>query len=276
MSLEPSGTRDVGPTGSGPGAPGIEDEEFWREFLTQGHRGERAARRLLKHLPAAPRCKACAAPFKGLGGTAMRLVGKGPSDTNPNLCNSCFGFLRKHRGGAEIEVTMLFADIRGSTTLAEAMSATDFHSLLERFYGVATRVVFDHDGSVDKFVGDEVVAMFFPLASGERHASQAIAAARALMRETGHAEGMPWAPVGAGVHTGRAWVGAMGDATHVELTAVGDAVNIAARLASVAGAGEILVSVPAARHASLEAENLERRVLTLKGKAESVQVIVLT
>lgn len=206
----------------------------------------------------------------------MRVVGKGPSSTNPNLCDGCFQYMRKHRGGAEIEVTMLFADIRGSTTIAEGMSATEFHSLLQRFYRVATKVVYDHDGSVDKFVGDELVAMFFPLASGNGHAAKAVAAARALMRETGHGTDQPWVPVGAGLHTGPAWVGALGDETHIELTAVGDAVNTAARLASVAGAGEILVTGAAARNAALDTTNLEHRILALKGKAEPIEALVLT
>src|SRR5207302_32937 len=137
-----------------------------------------------------------------------------------------------HKGGATIECTMLFADVRGSTMIAEGMSASSFHGLMARFYHLATEAVYAHDGSVDKFVGDEVVAMFFP-GRGDGPASQAIAAARAILAQTGHSDPAgPWLPVGAGVHTGPAWVGAIGDDLHVELTAVGDAVNTAARLAS--------------------------------------------
>lgn len=210
---------------------GTEREAFWRDFLTRGAPRERALRRFLVRIPDGPRCKACAAPFAGLGAPLMRLVGKGRSARNPNLCNGCFEFMRRHRGGAEIELTMLFADVRGSTSIAEQMSATAFHALLERFYRVAARVVFAHDGAVDKFVGDELVAMFFPLAAGEEHASKAIRAAEALLRETGHEDPAgPWVPLGAGVHTGTAWVGAVGDDSHVELTALGDAVNTTARL----------------------------------------------
>ena len=68
--------------------------------------------------------------------------------------------------------------------------------------------MFDNDGGIDKFVGDEVVAFFFPLISGQRHAAAAVGAAAALFRATGHADGAgPWVPVGAGVATGLAWVG---------------------------------------------------------------------
>jgi adenylate cyclase len=217
----------------------------------------------------------CAAPFAGVAAPVMRLIGKRPSDSNPNLCNSCFTFVAKHHGGAEIECTMLFADIRGSTTMAEGMSPSGFHGLLDRFYTTASTVVFDHDGTVDKFVGDELVAMFFPLLSGERHAVQGIEAAQALLRATGHAEtGGPWVPLGAGVHTALVWFGAVGRGARVELTAVGDAVNVTARLASLAGAGEILVTTDAATAAGLDPA-LERRHVELKGKQVATEVVSL-
>jgi len=137
------------------------------------------------------------------------------------------------------------------------------------------KVVFDHDGMVDKFVGDEVIAMFFPLLSGERHAAKGVEAARALLRATGHADPAgPWVPVGAGVHTGMVWVGAIGETPNVELTAVGDGMNTTARLASVAVAGEVLVTVEAARAAALD-PRLERRRLDLKGKEIATEVISL-
>ena len=155
------------------------------------------------------------------------------------------------------------------------MSSTDFHRLLDRFYTVASGVVFDHDGTVDKFVGDELVAMFVPLLSGEHHAAAAIEAAQALLRATGHADpGGPWVPLGAGVHTAVTWFGAVGQGTHVELTAVGDAVNTTARLASLAAAGEILVTTEAAAAAGLD-PTLERRSLDLKGKQHATEVVSL-
>jgi adenylate cyclase len=205
----------------------------------------------------------------------MRLIGKRPSDKSPRVCNSCYTFLADHHGGAEIEITMLFADIRGSTTLAEGMSPGAYHDLLNRFYVTATRVVFEHEGSVDKFVGDELVAFFYPLISGQDHSAKGLAAALALLRATGHGDaGGPWVPVGAGVHTAQVWMGAVGEGVHVELTAVGDAVNVTARLASAAVAGEILVTVAAATAAGLD-PSLERRSLDLKGKQVATEVVSL-
>jgi class 3 adenylate cyclase len=129
---------------------------------------------------------------------------------------------------------------------------------------------------VDKFVGDELVSMFFPLLTGGRHPARAIDAARALLTVAGHADrDGPWVPLGAGVHTGMAWVGAVGTTTHTELTAVGNAVNTAARLAAAAAAGEILVTADAATAAGLDS-SLERRPLELKGKQESTDVVTLT
>jgi len=256
--------------------PVRENEEFWRDFLSRGHSKERAARTLFKLIPQDPRCRLCAAPFSGVGAPMMRLIGKRPSDKSPNLCSSCFTFITDHHGGAEIDCTLLFADIRGSTALAEGMSSTDFRQLMDRFYDTAAEAVFDHDGIVDKFVGDELVAIFYPLLAGTRHAARRIDAARALLGATGHADPAgPWVPLGAGVHTGTAWVGAVGAGTAATMTALGDAVNTTARLTSAATAGEILVTSDAADAAGLDPD-LERRPLELKGKHEPVDVVTLT
>jgi adenylate cyclase len=267
---EPALTSAKSPDPAGPD-PG--NEEFWHEFLTKGDSRERDVRRVFKHIPSEPRCRMCAAPFAGFGAPVMRLIGKRPSDKNPTMCTSCFTFMASHHGGAEIECTLLFADIRGSTTLAEGMSSTEFRAIVARFYDTAAKVVFDHDGSVDKFVGDEVVATFFPFITGDRHAARGIDAARALLLATGHADPSgPWLPVGAGVHTGLAWVGAVGEGAYTELTVLGDAVNTTSRLASVADAGEVLVTTDAARAAGLPAD-LESHPLELKGKQLPTEVV---
>lgn len=253
-----------------------ESEQYWREFLNGGHSREHNLRLLLKLLPTEPRCRLCGAPFAGLGAPIMRVIGKRPSGQNPNWCSSCFNFMSKHHGGAEIECTLLFADIRGSTAIAEQVTPAEFRDLMTRFYDAAAGQVFAHDGIVDKFVGDELVAMFFPLLSGERHAARGVDAARAVLVATGHTDATgPWLPVGAGVHTGVAWVGAVGTGTHTQLTALGDAVNTAARLASAAGAGEVMVSSDAAAAAGLD-PRLERRQLDLKGKRYATEAVVLT
>jgi adenylate cyclase len=250
------------------------NEAFWRDYLTHPDSLQTLGRRFFSRIPASPRCQMCASPFAGIGAPVMRLIGKRPSDGNPNMCNTCQKVLIRHHGGAEVEGSLLFADIRGSTAMAEGMSTSEFHALLDRFYTSASEAVFAHNGIVDKFVGDELMAMFPPVYGG-RHAERAVEASQAVLRATGHADpGGPWVPVGAGVPTGLMWFGAVGEGSHVEITVVGDAVNTAARIAAQASAGEILVSTDTAGAAGLDA-SLGRRSLSLKGKAQPIDVISL-
>ena len=180
----------------------------------------------------------------------------------------------KHHGGAEVPGSMLFADIRGSTAMAERMTPGEFHDLLDRFASVASATVFAHNGFVDKFIGDEVVAVFNPV-FGADHAKRAVDAGLDLLRATGHADpDGPWVPVGAGVHTGNVWFGAVGDDMHAELTVVGDPVNVTARLAAQAGTGEVLVSTDAAVAAGVDTSS-PRRLLELKGKQDPFEVVTL-
>src|SRR5262245_59517628 len=146
---------------------------------------------------------------------------------------------------------------------------------MARFYGAAATAVDHYDGIVDKFVGDEVVALFIPGFAGADHAADAVAAARDLLVATGHAESEPWIPLGAGVHTGTAYVGVVGEGDAQDFTALGDAVNATARLASRAAAGEILVSDTTARAASVVTDELEQRRLDLEGVSETVDAWVL-
>jgi adenylate cyclase len=236
----------------------------------------RRLRQFWRAIPSAPRCKMCTSPFGPPGGPIVRLFGKGRWPGNPKYCAGCFKDLYRKRSGAEIECTLLFADIRGSTALAETMRAADFRSLLDRFYATASDVLIEHEAIVDKFVGDEVIGIFIPALTEGNHAGQAIDASLDLLRATGHETDAPWAPIGIGVNTGEAFVGVVGTADHVEFTALGDNVNITARLASAARAGEVLVTRAAANAAELaNASNLELRTLDLRGRSESTDAYIL-
>lgn len=187
-------------------------------------------------------------------------------------------FCLKYPGGAEVELSMLFVDVRGSTSIAERMSAADFSRLMKRFYAMATDVLIRTDAFIDKLVGDEVIGLYFPLFTGPNHARAAVSAAQELLRVTGHRDrGGPWLPVGVGVHTGAAFVGTVEgvEGTVNDVTALGDNVNISARLASKAGPGEALISEAAYVAAGLDLGILEQRQLELKGKSESVSVRVM-
>jgi adenylate cyclase len=255
-----------------PPPPDRADEAYWRAFLENPDSLMGVGRRLFSRLPADPRCQLCASPFAGVGGAMMRAIGKKQSGVNPTICTSCEKQLLNRRGGAEVETSMLFADIRGSTALGERLSPSDFRETLNRYYSVASDVVYEHGGIVDKFVGDELVAAFPPFL-GADHPRRAVDAATELLRRTGHAgpDG-PWVPVGAGVNTGRLWFGTVGEGSHVEITVLGDVVNTTARLASAAEAGQVLVSVEAARAAGMDA-SLEHRSLDLKGKEAPTEVV---
>ena len=177
-----------------------------------------------------------------------------------------------------MDLSLLFVDVRGSTNLAERMTATEFSRLMNRFYAVATDALVKTNAFIDKLVGDEVIGIYLPVFTGPNHARAAADAAVELLRATGHGgRGSPWLPVGVGVHTGRAFFGTVSgaDGTFADFTALGDTVNTAARVASVAQAGEALITEAACAAAGLDLGRLEQRSLRLKGKSEPVTVRVV-
>ena len=173
---------------------------------------------------------------------------------------------------------MLFADVRNSTPLAEQTPTKDYRMLIQRFYKETSHALIHHRSMVNRLMGDQVSALFVPRFAGkEEHARTAIDAAKAVLEVTGHGskEGA-WIPVGAGVHTGKAYVGAVGSGNGVnEIAVLGSAANLCARLSSAAAAGEILVSEECAQFAGIQVQGLERRELELKGISEKVPVYVL-
>jgi adenylate cyclase len=255
-------------------------DEMWHKMLTEGDPMMQHWRHLYGLIPSNPRCVSCHSPFAGIGGAFGRigLIGSRPSAKNPRFCTACDAFNARYAGGAEVVLTMLFVDVRGSTTIAENMNAAEFSRLMNRFYEATINVLVQADAFIDKLVGDEVTALFIPGYAGKEHARKAVEAGQALLQVTGYEEPAgPWIPVGVGIHTGTAWVGSIAGASGAaaDFTALGDNVNIAARLASKAGAGEVLVSEATCSAAQLETGGLEERTLELKGKSELVSVRVL-
>jgi adenylate cyclase len=206
----------------------------------------------------------------------LRYLGHARWAKNPKYCEGCFRVLLANHGGAEVDCSLLFADVRGSTALAEGMRPVEFRALMGRFYDEAFAALIDFNAIVDKFVGDEVIGIFIPAYSGREHARHAVDAARRLLEVTGHdlADG-PWIPIGIGVHSGVAFVGSVGQGPDTELTAMGDAVNVTARLASQADPGEILVTAEAATLAG-GIVGREHRSLQLRGKSGPTDVVVVT
>jgi adenylate cyclase len=245
-------------------------DETWRDALTGEMAGLKRVRSIFKRIPSDPRCKLCYAPFGRPGSMLIRLLGGKPMTVNRRLCALCIKSAHKHPGGAEVEISALFADVRGSTGLAERSRPGEYGQLLARFYGTAARVVDRWDGLVDKFVGDEAVALFIPGFAGRDHAARAVAAAHDLLEATGHSGAPPWLPVGVGIHTGVSYVGFVGEDDALDFTAVGDTVNTAARLCKAAGPGEVLVSESAAAAAEIDTSGLEHRLLEIRGREQAV------
>jgi adenylate cyclase len=260
-------------------------EDEWSAFLsgTHPHLQDRSP---LRFIPSSPRCKLCEAPFRAPGALILRRFGFTPWEKNPKICGRCFRSMgdqaklcpssaegQQVKGG-EAEISMLFADVRGSSKLARQMPVWDFTRLMNRFYGVSRDVLVESDAIIEKYVGDAVAALFIPFMTGPEHAIRAVEAACELLRATGHgsADG-PWVPLGAGVHTGMAFVGIVGSENATDFTALGDPVNVTAHLAAQAAIGEILVTSETATAASLDVGTLERRSLSLKGYPVEALVI---
>ena len=196
-----------------------------------------------------------------------------PWEKNPSLCRRCVVNMSEEEiVGADVEISFLFADVRGSSALARRLGDRSFTEVMQRFYATATGTLFDHDALLDKFVGDEVVGFFLPFMAGPGHGLRAVEAARSLFAAVGYgSEAGAWLQLGAGVHTGRSFVGFISRGLDSEFTAFGDTINVAAHLAAEARAGEILITD--AVGASPETEGLERRHLSLKGHEADVLVL---
>jgi adenylate cyclase len=247
--------------------PFPDELKSWRSFIN-------SQRKFYSFLPSDPHCHECGIPMAGFGGNALRFMGSAPSSFSPKLCSACEKTARQYEVGAELELTMIFADVRDSTPLAESKGPHEFKEIITRFYKETSRVLIAHNAMVNRLMGDQVIALFVPRFAGTNHARVAVHAAQELLKVTGHGESNgPWVPVGAGVHTGLAYVGAVGSADGVtEIAVLGSAANMCARLSSKAGAGEILISEESVKFGNLDVEGLERRSLELKGVSQPVSV----
>jgi adenylate cyclase len=239
----------------------------WQALLVDGYEPLKMAQRVFRFLPHDPRCKLCQNPFAGVGGRLVGLMGRKPSRKNPNLCQACFD--RLPSGGIEIDVGVVFADVRGSTTMGEQSTATEFAARLNQFYATATDVLIHHDGLIDKLIGDEVMALFISGLAGPDYRRKTAIAALALAAAVGDL------PVGVAANAGTAFVGNVGSGTVLDFTALGDAVNVGARLQSHAAPGEVVLAsdlydLVAADHPGARIERIE-----VRGREEAVDVAVL-
>jgi adenylate cyclase len=153
-------------------------------------------------------------------------------------------------GGVKRTVVVLFSDIRGFTSLSERMSPDEIASLLNRYFTEMVEIVFEHGGTLDKFMGDALMALWGAPITRDDDADRATRAAIAMQRalaalnERWVRQGRPALSIGIGINSGEVFAGNIGSARRLEYTVIGDAVNTAARLCSEAGPGEILIAEP--------------------------------
>jgi adenylate cyclase len=233
----------------------------------------RHLRRLNAAIPAAPRCKLCRSPFAGVG-RVLPGPNFSPSRKNPKYCKRCFE--QAPLGCREMEIGVLFADVRGYTALSESRPAGEIAELMNRFYEMAAEVLVRHDAVIDKLIGDEVMALFIP-AWTPAVTSEMLCAAEELLRGVGFGSGeAPWLQLGVGIDYGLASVGNVGSGEVKDFTAIGDVVNTAARLQSCAEAGHLVMSDRV--HANLDEPHPEATPveLQLKGKAKPVAAWVVS
>lgn len=228
---------------------------------------------LMRHLPSDPRCRLCGAPYGGLGGRLMRRVGYGPSRKNPSMCVTCFE--KAPMGGEQMEIGVLFADLRGFTALSESMAPEAVAEMLNGFYRAATEVL-SRCAIIDKMVGDQVMALYLPPLLPEHWEDEMLRDARELFARAGERV-VAEAPLrlGIGLDVGEAFVGNVGSGEVKDFTALGDVVNTAARLQSSAQPGQIVLAQRLCER--LGAPPLEARAATfeLKGKSEKTRSYVL-
>ena len=240
----------------------------WEAYYRLGtHRLSKLGQRVFLALPTNPRYMFCGAPFAGFGSKLVKPFGYRPSRKNPHLCATCVEL--SPPGGMNMQVGVLFADVRGFTTMAESLGPQEASGLLRRFYACAEDVLFP-DALIDKLIGDEVMALYVPLLGRlPDPARTMVEHAEGLLRAVGYgsSEG-PFLDVGIGLDFGDAFVGNIGQRSLYDFTAVGDVVNTASRLQSQAAGGEVVMSGRVA--SSLARPIGERTELALKGKAEPV------
>jgi class 3 adenylate cyclase len=183
---------------------------------------------------------------------------------------------RLELGGEVVEVTVLFADLRGFTAASERIAPGEAVELLNRYFAVALPIVEAEGGTPIQLAGDQVMAVFNAPQRHEDHALRAARAALEIQRRVEAAVGRDARPrFGIGLNTGPALVGNIGSESFRNFTVTGDTTNLAARLTAEAGAGEVVLGAATAEALRSAAQLTARPGLRVKGKAEPVEAFVL-
>lgn len=182
-------------------------------------------------------------------------------------------------GGVNQKITVLFADIRGFTAVSENANPEKIVGLLNRYFSAMTEIIFEHGGTLDKYIGDGLMALFGAPTASEEDALNAVKAAvtmqkrLATLNEELRAEGFPQVSIGIGLHTGEATVGYIGSDKRSEYTAIGDTVNLASRLESNAAGGQILMTEATAEASGNRIPVTALEPISVKNRVQPVTVL---
>lgn len=245
---------------------------LWYQVFATGHPVLSGKQRRYSVLPGAPRCRLCEAPFGGVGGWVMRLRGLHASERNTHFCNACDGFLQAFPGGAEVPMSMMMADMRGSVELSSRMSPSEFATLVIRMRTELRAILELTDGFILEYQGDSVLAVWPPGFVGESHAARAVEAAEMAVK------GSSSVPLfGAAVHTGTVFIGTVPDVGGYMkgISAFGVDLNLLARLAHLARPGQVIVSAEAYEAAGRDRSRASFQSFELKGIDHPVEGVCL-
>jgi adenylate cyclase len=202
---------------------------------------------------------------------------------SPNLVEQIIaGKLQLEKGGALTETTLLFSDIRGFTAMSEKRAPQEIVRMLNAYFELMVDVIFKHEGTLDKFVGDEIVALFgapVALPNAEIKAVECALNMKDVLADfnrTRAAEGQEEIRVGIGINTGTVVTGAIGSSRALQYTAIGDAVNTASRLCSVAKADQVLVSEATYARVQSAVNATALPPVRVKGKTDVLQIWNIT
>jgi adenylate cyclase len=192
------------------------------------------------------------------------------------------GELKIEKGGRLSEVTMLFSDIRGFTTMSDGRPAQEIVNTLNEYFEVMVDILFKYTGTLDKFVGDEIIGLFGAPIPIDDAPFKAVSCAIAMLQgleefnRTRAAENQAPIRIGIGINTGNVITGSIGSTRALQYTCIGDAMNVASRLVNVAGSGEIIVSESTYRAVAGRVEATTLPPVKVKGKAEELKVFRIT